>query len=262
MKKVLSLFVTIALLTASMVYFTGCQNMADLQIDPSEQPEEGQKHTVKFNYLKGKDEYTVGEELHLWIDSEIGAHTFVGVIFVDANTDVVLDVPYDIKYDKEHKNYTVCFTMPDADIVLKKFTIESIPVDAKDYRANYCICNFYFKKQPLKGNFKFAYRYIPSMIPDELKNVVKKVNDYTWIYEITDWIDNSKLCEPRIYYKPTQTGANFSTSEVYYEDEPYADIYYFYISGLDDVKSLELMAESESGGYYFYNLHDNTFKYF
>ena len=246
MKKILSLFVTIALLTASMVYFTGCQNMAELHIDPFEHPEEGPKRTVELNYIKGGAlEYTVGEELHLWIDNEIVAHEFVGVIFVDANTDVVLDVPYDIKYDEEHKNYIVCFTMPDADIVLKRFTIESIPVDAK-YRANYCVGPLN-DSEKITGNFKFAYDYIPGRIPEELKNVVKKVSDNRWIYEITDWIDNSKLCEPRVYYC---------------EDKPYGDIYYFYISGLDDVKHLKLMTEYESGKYCFYNLHDNNSKYF
>lgn len=52
MKKILSLFVTIALLTASMVYFTGCQNMAEIHIDPFEHPEEEPKHTVKLPNFK------------------------------------------------------------------------------------------------------------------------------------------------------------------------------------------------------------------
>ena len=261
MKKILSLFVTITLLTASMVYFTGCQNMADLQIDPFEQPESEPKHTVKLDYLKNADlEYTTGEELHLWIDNEIGAHEFVGVTFVDANTDVVLDVPYDIKYNEEHKNYSVCFTMPDADIVLKKFAIESVPADEKDYRANYCVCNFYFE-EPLKGNFKFAYRYIPTMVPEELKNVAKKVSDYAWIYEITDWIDNSKLCEPRVQYNEVEIH-NLRGEYIRTESQFDYYCYYFYISGLDDVvESLELVTENESGKSR-YNLLDNTYEYF
>ena len=54
MKKILSLFVTIALLASSMVYFTGCQNMAEIHIDPFEHPEEEPKHTVKLpNFKKG-----------------------------------------------------------------------------------------------------------------------------------------------------------------------------------------------------------------
>ena len=258
MKKILSLFVTIALL---MVSFTGCQNMADIHIDPFEHPEEGPKRTVELNYIKGGAlEYTVGEELHLWIDNEIVAHEFVGVIFVDANTDVVLDVPYDIKYDEEHKNYIVCFTMPDADIVLKKFTIESIPVDAKDYRANYCVGPLN-DSEKITGNFKFAYRYIQKEAPEELKNVVKKVSDYKWIYEITDWIDNSKLCEPRVQYKEVEI-TNWWGEYIRTESQFDYYCYYFYISGLDDVKSLKLMTEDESGKYCFYNLHDNTFECF
>ena len=258
MKKILSLFVTIALL---MVQFIGCQNMADIHIDPFEHPEEEPKHTVKLDYLKSMDlEFTTGEELDITLYEEKANHKFVGVTFVDANTDVVLDVPYDIKYNEEHKNYTVCFTMPDADIILKKFTIESVPVAEKDHRANYCVrLNDYDK---ITRNFKFAYDYIPQKIPEELKNVVKEVNDYTYIYEITDWIDNSKLCEPRAQYKEVQV-PDWNTWSYRTESKLDYYCYYFYVSGLDDVvNSLKLMTEYEPGEYKFHYFHDNTFRYF
>lgn len=245
MKKILSLFVTITLL---MVQFTGCQNMADIHIDPFEHPEEEPKHTVKLDYHKSMDlEYTTGEEVSIYLQGYKAAHTFVGVTFVDANTGVDLDVPYTQSWVKEKDGEVLraYFTMPDADIILYKVIIESVPANEKS-RANYCVCSV---GDSLKENFKFAYYYYlgEEYIPEKHKNVVKEktgVYLHYWFYEITPvWIDNSELCEHGIHYNN-------------------AYIYYFYISGLDDVvDSLRLMTENESGKSW-HRIHDNTFKYF
>ena len=148
MKKILSLFITIALLTASMVYFTGCQNMADLQIDPFEQPESEPKHTVTLPKANAGDvtgdgsidlEYATGEEVSIYLFEEKYDHKFIGIVFMDAtNTRLVLDVPYTLDYDEEFEDFKVCFTMPDADIILYRIIIESLPEADKD-RANYSI---------------------------------------------------------------------------------------------------------------------------
>jgi hypothetical protein len=186
MKKILSLFVTIALLTASMVSFTGCQNMADIHIDPFEQPELEPKHTVTLPKANAGDmtgdgsmvlEYTTGEEVSIYLFEEKYDHKFIGIVFVDAtNTRVVLDVPYTLDYDEEFKSFKVCFTMPDADIILYRIIIESVPANEKS-RANY---SFSIGLKIIE-RFKFVYLYYGEKI------------------EITpDWIDNNKLCEPDV----------------------------------------------------------------
>ena len=206
-------------------------------------------------------EYTTGEEVSIPISFTKNDHKFVGVTFMDANTDVALDVPFTQSWDEEHEQLRVYFTMPDADIILNRITIESVPANEKS-RANYCVCSV--GDSPLKEDFKFAYYYyLEEYIPEEHKNVVKEVTGVYynyWFYEITDWIDNSKLCEPGIHYWTLQT---YDLNEKCYHEEYIPDvyIYYFYISGLDDVKYLELMTENESGKSW-YNLYDNTFKYF
>lgn len=189
MKKILSLFVTIALL---MVSFTGCQNMAEVHIDPFEQPESEPKHTVKIpNFNKGdmtgdgsiELEFATGEEVSIYLREYKAAHKFVGVLFTDVNGSYApLDIPFTLNYDEEFESFKVCFTMPDKDIILYKVIIESIPVEEKD-SANYYVRNYY-----IKGNFKFMF----------LLDI-----------GITDWIDSSELYE-------FCSGKGFSRIRYYY----------------------------------------------
>ena len=214
MKKILSLFVTITLLTASMVSFTGCQNMADIHVDPFEHPESEPKHTVTLPKANAGDltgdgsielEYATGEEVSIYLFEYKAAHKFIGIRFVD-ETRKRLDVPYTLDYDKEAESYKVCFTMPDADIILYRIIIESLP-EAEKARANYSF-KIFGEYSKIKGDFKFTCSGIT--------------------IEITPaWIDNSELCEPEVHYESKKIPEGLS---YHYEDRPDAYTYYFSVT--------------------------------
>ena len=247
MKKILSLFVTIALLTASMVYFTGCQNMADIHIDPFEHPESEPKHTVTLPKANAGDvtgdgsmvlEYTTGEEVSIYLYEYKAAHKFIGIRFVD-ETQKHLDVPYTLDYDEYFKSFKVCFTMPDADIILYRIIIESVPVPEpkKETRANYSF-KIFGENSKIKGNFKFTCSCSGRDI------------------EITPvWIDNSELCEPEVHYESKRIPEGWS---YHYEDRPGAYTYYFSVTFKCPDFTLWLLPKDRNRSYGLMKYPENT----
>lgn len=135
MKKVLSLFVTIALLTASMVYFTGCQNLMGTDV-PSVETPKAQKHriTLARNGVTLEGGYA-GETTYLILPNVMKPHVYydyttvlwADITFKDAITDETLKIPVDIK------NNRVYFTMPDRDIIFSaESVVESVSPEYKD----------------------------------------------------------------------------------------------------------------------------------
>lgn len=194
MKKILSLFVTIALLTASMVYFTGCQNLMGTDA-PSVETPKAQKHriTLARNGVTLEGGYA-GETTYLILPNVMDTKVFhaytkvlwADITFKDAATDEILDIPVDIK------NECVYFTMPDKDIIFSaKSVVESVS-PGHESEANCCQT----KNSMPETKFKFGYFYISEEgIPEKHKNLVKKAKTVRgtdcWVYEITGWIDPS-----------------------------------------------------------------------
>ena len=237
MKKILSLFVTIALLTASMVYFTGCQNLMGTDA-PSVETPKAQKHriTLARNGMTLEGGYA-GETTYLILPNvmETKAYTTVlwaDITFKDAITDEILDIPVYIK------NECVYFTMPDKDIIFSaKSVVESVS------NKSYANCKRTKNSMP-ETKFKFGYYYdSKDDIPEKHKDLVKeaktpkKTSTYEgivdcWVYEITGWIDPSDCKEIN----------NFC---------------YFYVDGLvtysklgcDGFHNLSFLTQDEEGNY-------------
>lgn len=249
MKKILSLFVTIALLTASMVYFTGCQNLMGTDA-PSVETPKAQKHriTLARNGVTLEGGYA-GETTYLPLPSVMSTHIYDGfvlwadVTFKDAATDEILDIPVDIKDNR------VYFTMPDKDIILSaKSVVESVS-PGHESEAN---CYETKISMPTE-KFKLGYYYeSEDKIDKKLKDLVKKAKtswgaDY-WVYEITGWIDPSDC----------RVGDNWN------------DKYYFYVDGLvtysqygvilkryDYYTHLCILTQDENGNYSYSNVSYN-----
>ena len=103
MKKILSLFVTIALLTASMVSFIGCQNLMGTDAPSVETPKEKHKITLAHNGRTLEGGYA-GETTYFFLPYVMGENVYAyttvlwaDVTFKDAITDEILDIPVDIK---------------------------------------------------------------------------------------------------------------------------------------------------------------------
>lgn len=220
MKKILSLFVTIALLTASMVSFIGCQNMMGTDA-PSVETPKAQKHriTLARNGMTLEGGYA-GETTYLILPNVMKTKVFhayttvlwADVTFKDAITDEILDIPINIK------NECVYFTMPDKDIIFSaESVVESVSPEYKDGApgetgANCCETKI---SMPETEKFKFGYFYTSENdIPEKHKNLVKKAETSRvkdcWVYEITGWIDLSDCKVVDNWY----------------------DQYYFYVDGL------------------------------
>jgi len=200
MKKILSLFVTIALLTASMVYFTGCQNMMGTDV-PSVETPKAQKHriTLARNGMTLEGGYA-GETTYLILPNVMKPHVYydyttvlwADITFKDAATDEILDIPVDIK------NECVYFTMPDKDIIFSaESVVESVSAEYKDSEPG-ANCSWCANKSDVAKieKFKFGYFYTSEETIDEkLKSLVKKAKTSwgtdCWVYEITGWIDPS-----------------------------------------------------------------------
>ena len=207
MKKILSLFVTIALL---MVQFTGCQNLMGTDA-PSVETPKAQKHkiTLAHNGRTLEGGYA-GETTYLILPNVMKeTHTYrptvlwADVTFKDAATDEILDIPVDIK------NNRVYFTMPDKDII---FSAESVVESVSN--KSYANCSESKYDMPTE-KFKLGYFYTSEKdIDEELKSLVKKAEtsggEDCWVYEITGWIDPSDCI----------VGDNWN------------DQYYFYVDGL------------------------------
>ena len=194
MKKILSLFVTITLLTVSMVYFTGCQNLMGTDA-PSVETPKAQKHriTLARNGVTLEGGYA-GETTYLILPNVMKTKVnpayatvlWADITFKDAITDETLVIPFDIK------NERVYFTMPDKDIIFSaKSVVESVSAEHKSY-AN---CRETKNSMP-ETKFKFGYFYTSEKdIDEELKSLVKKAETSwgrdCWVYEITGWIDPS-----------------------------------------------------------------------
>lgn len=202
MKKILSLFVTIALLTASMVYFTGCQNLMGTDA-PSVETPKAQKHRITLATRNGRtlEGGYAGETTYLILPNVMDTKVFhayttvlwADVTFKDAITDETLEIPVDIK------NERVYFTMPDKDIIFSaKSVVESVSPEYKDGApgepgAN---CRGFASDVAKIEKFKFGYFYIfENEIDEKLKGLVKKAETSggkdCWVYEITGWIDPS-----------------------------------------------------------------------
>ena len=191
MKKILSLFVTIALL---MVQFIGCQNMMGTDV-PSVETPKAQKHkiTLARNGVTLEGGYA-GETTYLILPNVMDTKVFhayttvlwADVTFKDAITDEILDIPVDIK------NNCVYFTMPDKDIIFSaESVVESVSAGHESY-ANCCKT----KRSMPETKFKFGYYYTSEKdIDEELKSLVTKAKRLNgkdcWVYEITGWIDPS-----------------------------------------------------------------------
>lgn len=195
MKKILSLFVTIALLTASMVYFTGCQNLMGTDA-PSVETPKAQKHriTLARNGMTLEGGYA-GETTYLILPNVMDTNVnpayatvlWADITFKDAITDEILDIPVDIK------NNCVYFTMPDRDII---FSAESVVESVSEGHESYANCEGFASDVAEIEKFKFGYYYKSEEdIDEELKSLVKKAKTSwgkdCWVYEITGWIDPS-----------------------------------------------------------------------
>jgi len=234
MKKILSLFVTIALLTASMVYFTGCQNLMGTDA-PSVETPKAQKHriTLARNGMTLEGGYA-GETTYLILPNVMDTKVFhayttvlwADITFKDAITDEILDIPVDIK------NNCVYFTMPDRDIIFSaESVVESVSAEDKS-EAN---CSWCANKSDVAKieKFKFGYYYkSENEIDEELKSLVKKAETSwgkdCWVYEITGWIDPSDC----------RVGDNWY------------DWCYFYVDGLVRYSKLRIYGKG-----YAYNTH-------
>lgn len=203
MKKILSLFVTIALLTASMVSFTGCQNLMGTDA-PSVETPKAQKHriTLARNGVTLEGGYA-GETTYLFLPNVMETKVFhayttvlwVDITFKDAITDEILEIPVDIK------NECVYFTMPDKDIIFSaESVVESVSPEYKDGAPGKTGANCCMTSMP-ETKFKFGYFYnSENDIPEKHKKpdgkfLGKKAETSwgadCWVYEITGWIDPS-----------------------------------------------------------------------
>jgi hypothetical protein len=242
MKKILSLFVTIALLTASMVYFTGCQNLMGTDA-PSVETPKAQKHriTLARNGMTLEGGYA-GETTYLILPNVMDTKVFhayttvlwADITFKDAATDEILDIPVDIK------NECVYFTMPDKDII---FSAESVVESVSPGHESDANCRKTKISIPTE-KFKLGYLYyFENEIDEKLKSLVKKAKtskgkDY-WVYEITGWIDPSD-CKDDGYFC------------------------YFYVDGLVtylrfgyENTHLRILTQDENGNYSYSNVSYN-----
>lgn len=238
MKKILSLFVTIALLTASMVYFTGCQNLMGTDA-PSVETPKAQKHRITLAQRNGMtlEGGYAGETTYLILPNVMNPNVYydyttvlwADVTFKDAATDEILDIPVDIK------NNRVYFTMPDRDII---FSAESVVESVSPGHESYANCKQIIKSSMPETKFKFGYYYTSEKdIDEKLKDsdgkfLGKKAEtsdgtDY-WVYEITGWIDPSDC----------KVGDNWN------------DQYYFYVDGLVMYSQPNLFKYGEKYWYY------------
>ena len=199
MKKILSLFVTIALLTASMVSFTGCQNLMGTDV-PSVETPKAQKHriTLARNGVTLEGGYA-GETTYLILPNVMETKVFhayttvlwADITFKDAITDEILEIPVNIK------NNCVYFTMPDKDIIFSaESVVESVSPEYKDGTPGETGANCRNKISMPTEKFKFGYYYeSENKIDEKLKSLVKKAETSwgkdCWVYEITGWIDPS-----------------------------------------------------------------------
>ena len=167
MKKILSLFVTIALL---MVYFTGCQNLMGTDA-PSVETPKAQKHriTLARNGMTLEGGYA-GETTYLILPNVMDTKVFhayttvlwADITFKDAITDEILDIPVDIK------NNCVYFTMPDRDIIFSaKSVVESVSPEYKDGAPGETGANCQTKISMPETKFKFGYFYTSEKDIDE-----------------------------------------------------------------------------------------------
>lgn len=192
MKKILSLFVTIALL---MVSFTGCQNLMGTDTPSVETPKAPKvAHKITLEHNGRSLEGYAGETTYFPLPNVMGGtHIYDGfvlwadVTFKDAITNEILDIPVDIKDNR------VYFTMPDKDII---FSAKSVVEHTVKFKSNAnCMLSKY---TTMPEKFKFGYFYGPyDVIPEEHKNLVKEAKASNgkdrWVYEITGWINPSDL---------------------------------------------------------------------
>ena len=250
MKKILSLFVTIALLTASMVSFTGCQNLMGTDV-PSVETPKAQKHriTLARNGVTLEGGYA-GETTYLILPNVMETKVFhayttvlwADITFKDAITDEILEIPVNIK------NNCVYFTMPDKDIIFSaESVVESVSPEYKDGAPGEPGANCRCTKYDIStGKFKLGYYYsseddIPVEHKDSNDNFLgkKAKSSYNgtdcWVYEITGWID------PR----DCRVGDNWYDQCYFYVDGLVTYLWY----GIEDDTHLCILTQDEKGNY-------------